>query len=330
MLAGRLTLEEQALADAGNAIGRVQELTLQANNGVVDAGSRRAIAVEIRARAEELLAIANRQDASGDYMFAGTRSAGRPFGRDGTAIAYAGDAGTRMVQVSSSQRIADGHAGDEVFMNVPGGTGAFRAAAAATNTGTGILDPGSMVNQAAWVPGTYTVQFDSPTSYQVLDASNAVLSSGAFTSGGSIAVFGAQIAISGAPATGDRFTITPGGFRDVFETLDSLASALESSPGTPAARALLASDMNGIIQQLSQTTDHLLNVRADVGSRLSRLDAVNSTREDLDLELNSSRSLLRDVDYSTAITQMNAQMVSLQAAQQSYTRIAGLSLFDYL
>jgi flagellar hook-associated protein 3 FlgL len=71
-------------------------------------------------------------------------------------------------------------------------------------------------------------------------------------------------------------------------------------------------------------------VRADVGSRLSRLDAVNATREDLDLELNSTRSMLRDVDYSTAITQMNAQMVTLQAAQQSYTRIAGLSLFDYL
>jgi flagellar hook-associated protein 3 FlgL len=330
VLAGRLSLEEQALADAGNAIGRVQELTLQANNGVLDAGSRRAIAVEIRARAEELLAIANRQDASGDHIFGGTRAAARPFGRVGADVAYAGDTGTRMVQVSSNQRIEDGHSGDEVFMNVPGGTGSFRASAASTNTGTGILDPGSMVNQAAWVPGTYTVQFDSPTSYQVLDATNAVVTSGPFTSGGSISVLGAQIAITGAPATGDRFTLAPGGFRDVFETLDSLVSALESTPGTPAARALLASDMNGIIQQLAQSSDHLLNVRADVGSRLSRLDSVSSTREDLDLELNSSRSMLRDVDYSTAITQMNAQMVSLQAAQQSYTRIAGLSLFDYL
>jgi flagellar hook-associated protein 3 FlgL len=235
-----------------------------------------------------------------------------------------------MVQVSSSQRIEDGHAGDAVFMNVPGGTGPFRATTAATNTGTGILDPGSMTNLAAWVPGTYTVQFDTAASYQVLDASNAVIASGPYVSGGSITVLGAQIAISGAPATGDRFTIAPGGLRDVFQTLDSLVAALESSPGTPAARAQLYSEMNGIIQQLSQTTDHLLNVRADVGARLSRLDSVTSTREDLDLQLNTSLSSLRDVDYSTAITKMNAQMVSLQAAQQSYTRIAGLSLFDYL
>ncbi len=330
VLSSRLSLEEQALADAGNLIGRVQELTLQANNGVLDLGSRRAIAVEVRARADELLAIANRQDAGGDFVFAGTRSAARPFGRIGAGVAYAGDAGTRLVPVSTSQRIDDGHSGDDVFMNIPGGTGSFRATAATTNTGTGILDPGSMTNLAAWVPGNYTVQFDTASSYQVLDASNAVIASGPYVSGGSITVYGAQVAISGAPAGGDRFTIAPGGFRDVFATLDSLVGALESSPGTPAARAQLSSEMNGIIQQLSQTADHLLNVRADVGSRLSRLDSVTATREDLDLQLNTSLSTLRDVDYATAITKMNAQLVSLQAAQQSYTRIAGLSLFDYL
>jgi len=326
----RLSLEEQALADAGSTIRRVQELTLQANNSTIDASGRSAIAVEIRARAEELLGIANRQDASGDYLFGGTRATTRPFQRVPGGVAYAGDAGSRQVQVSSSQRIADGHPGDAVFVNVPGGNGTFRAAAAATNTGTGILDPGTMTNLAAWVPGSYVVEFDSANSYQVRDASNAIVASGPFTSGGSITVYGAQIAVSGSPAAGDQFTIEPAGFEDVFTTLDSLLTALESTPGTPAARALLASDMNVIIQQLGRTSDHLLNVRADVGSRLSRLDAAEAAREDLSLELNTSLSSLRDVDYSTAITRMNAQMVALQAAQQSYTRIAGLSLFDYL
>lgn len=330
VLSGRLGTEEQALADAGNTLMRVQELALQANNGIIDAGSRQAIAVEIRARAEELLAIANRQDASGEAVFGGTRTAGRPFGRDGASISYAGDSGRREIQISSNQRIANGHPGDDVFLEIPGGNGIFRATAASTNTGTGILDPGTMTNRAVWVPGTYTVQFDSPTSYQVRDAANAVIGAGAYESGGSITLNGAQIAIAGNPAIGDRFTIAPAGFLDVFSTLDSMVAALESPADTPATRSRLGSELNGIIQQLGQATDHLLNVRADVGSRLSRLDAVNSTREDLDLELNSSRSLLQDVDYSTAITRMNAQMVTLQAAQQSYTRIAGLSLFDYL
>ncbi len=330
VLSSRLSLEEQALADAGNLIRRVQELTLQANNGVVDAGARRAIAVEIRSRADELLAIGNRQDASGEYVFGGTTSSARPFARAGAVVAYAGNDATRQVQISSSQRIADGHSGSDVFMSVPGGNGTFRASAATTNTGSGILDPGTMTNLAAWVPGTYTVQFDTASSYQVLDSSNAVIAAGPYVSGGSITVYGAQIAIGGDPAAGDRFTIAPAGLADVFATLDSLVGVLESTPGTIAARAQFSSQMNGIIQQLGQASDHLLNVRADVGSRLSRLDAAGVTREDLDLQLNTELSAVRDVDYSTAITRMNAQMVTLQAAQQSYTRIAGLSLFDYL
>ncbi|MCU0759125.1 MAG: flagellar hook-associated protein FlgL [Steroidobacteraceae bacterium] len=330
VVTNRLSLEEQALADAGNTLRRVGELALQANNGVIDFASRRAIATEIRSRAEELMSIANRQDASGDYLFGGTRSTGRPFARLAASVAYSGDSGSRMIQVSTSQRIEDGHSGDEVFMNVPAGAGSFRASAATTNTGTGILDPGTMSNLAAWVPGTYTVEFTSPTSWQARDAGNVVIGSGTFQSGASITVNGARIAINGEPAAGDRFTIATAGFEDMFTTLDRLVATLEASPGTPAARALWASEMNTIIQQLGQAGDHLLNVRADVGSRLSRLDAVDSAREDLELELNTSISALRDVDYSTAITRMNAQMVTLQAAQQSYSRIAGLTLFDYL
>ncbi len=330
VLNSRLSLEEQALADAGKLIRRVQELTLQANNGVVDAGARRAIAVEIRSRVDEMLAIANRQDASGEYVFGGTTTSARPFSRAGAAVAYAGDDGTRRVQISSSQQIADGHSGNDVFMSVPGGNGTFRASAATTNTGSGILDPGTMTNLAAWVPGTYTIQFDTISSYQVLDSSNAVIAGGPYSPGGSITVFGAQIAIGGEPAVGDRFIVAPAGLADVFTTLDSLVGVLESTPGTTAARAQFSSQMNGIILQLAQTSDHLLNVRADVGSRLSRLDAAGVTREDLDLQLNTELSAVRDVDYSTAITRMNAQLVTLQAAQQSYTRIAGLSLFDYL
>ncbi|MCP5327999.1 MAG: flagellar hook-associated protein FlgL [Sinobacteraceae bacterium] len=330
VVTSRLAQEEQALENAGSTIRRVYELTLQSNNGTVDFASRKALAIEVRSRIEELMSIANRQDDSGDYLFAGTRSTAAPFARVTASVGYAGDAGSRMVQVSASQRIQDGHSGDQVFMNVRSGNGTFQATAAATNAGTGILDPGTVTNLAAWVPGNYTVEFVDPTTWRVLDAGGGVVASGNYQSGGAIAFNGAQIAISGEPAAGDSFTIAPAGFEDMFTTLDRLVAALEAEPGTPAARALWGSEMNSIIQQLTRNGDHLVNVRADVGARLSRLDAVTAAREDLELELQTSLSGLRDVDYSTAITKMNAQMVALQAAQQSYSRIAGLTLFDYL
>lgn len=40
-------------------------------------------------------------------------------------------------------------------------------------------------------------------------------------------------------------------------------------------------------------------------------------------------SNLRDLDYAAAITRLNLQITGLQAAQASYVKIRGLSLFNY-
>ena len=38
----------------------------------------------------------------------------------------------------------------------------------------------------------------------------------------------------------------------------------------------------------------------------------------------------RDLDYAEAVSRMNQQLTGLQAAQAAYSRIARLSLFDFL
>jgi flagellar hook-associated protein 3 FlgL len=48
------------------------------------------------------------------------------------------------------------------------------------------------------------------------------------------------------------------------------------------------------------------------------------------VDLQSLLSDLRDVDYASAISKLNQEYTGLQAAQAAYTRIAQLSLFDYL
>ena len=57
---------------------------------------------------------------------------------------------------------------------------------------------------------------------------------------------------------------------------------------------------------------------------------IPSLREDVNLTLSSSLSDLKDLDYAQAISTLNQQMVGLQAAQQAYSRIGQMSLFDYL
>jgi flagellar hook-associated protein 3 FlgL len=330
MAKNRLSFEEQALADVGDLLQRVRELALQANNGVLDDASRKMVGAELRLRVQEVADIANRQDGSGEYLFSGFRSATKPFTRTPTGIAYNGDSGTRSVQIGVTQSVQDSHTGYETFMDIPSGNGTFTTTANAANTGTGVIDVGSVTSASAWVADTYTVHFTSGTAYEVLDSANVVVTTGTYTPDGAISFRGVQMSVSGTPATNDRFTVAPSVREDLFTSLDRLLTVVDGSTQSPQLRAQFATSMGGMLQQLSQGMDHLLNVRAEVGARLSAVDTADSVRGSLDVELQKTISEIRDVDYATVLTRMNTQLVNLQAAQQSYAKMSQLTLFDYL
>jgi len=48
------------------------------------------------------------------------------------------------------------------------------------------------------------------------------------------------------------------------------------------------------------------------------------------VQLKTTLSTTQDLDYAEAISRLELEQVGLQAAQQSFTRIQGLSLFNYL
>jgi flagellar hook-associated protein 3 FlgL len=329
MLTNRLTIGEQALQDAGTLLQRVREIAISANSGIMDDASLKSLATELRARSQELQDIGNRTDANGEYLFAGFSTGTQPFARTTAGIAYSGDQGNRSLQISASQKLADGISGVRAFMEIPEGNGTFTTVAG-VHTGTGSIDSGQITNPAAWVKGNYTITFTAPDAWTVTDAANVAVASGTYVDGGVVAFNGIQARISGAPATGDTFQVAPSGTKSVFEAVDDIAAALEAGAATPSARAQLNSAMSAALTQTDQGLDHVLTLRAEVGSRLSALDAAAGVRDDLDYELQSSLSEVRDLDYAEAVSRMNQQLVGLQAAQQAYTRIAQMSLFDYL
>jgi flagellar hook-associated protein 3 FlgL len=330
MAKNRLTLEEQALADANTLITRVRELTVQGNNGSVDPASRRMLATEVRSRLKELVDIANRRDANSEFLFSGYATLTQPFAQTGATIAYFGDQGNRALQVGPDQRIVDGHSGSDVFMAVTEGNGTFVTTATAGNAGNGVIAGGTLVDPAQWVPGDYTLRFTSATGdYEILEGAT-VVSTGTYTQNSTISFNGANLNMTGMPAQNDSFSIARSRSEDMFTTLGNLATVLESSTPTSAERARFNSDMATILQQLDQTGDHLLSVRAEVGARLSAIDGAQEALADRKVELETTTSQLRDLDYAEAISRMNQQLVGLQAAQASYSKIAQLSLFDYL
>ena len=55
-----------------------------------------------------------------------------------------------------------------------------------------------------------------------------------------------------------------------------------------------------------------------------------SLHQDVEVVSKDLLSKLQDIDYTQAISQLDMQTFVLQAAQQSYAKISGLSLFNSL
>jgi len=120
----RLRSTETVLTSVVDGLQRVRELVLQGNNGSQTNETRAMIAGEIAQVREELLQLANSQDANGEYLFAGLRSWEQPFVDGENGVDYRGDYGSRSVQISAVRTVAVGDPGESVFaVNPPGEDG---------------------------------------------------------------------------------------------------------------------------------------------------------------------------------------------------------------
>jgi flagellar hook-associated protein 3 FlgL len=325
----RLSFEETALADGTGILQRIRDLTVQANVGSLSGSDREAIAVELDAQYAALIDLGNMRDATGEYLFSGTATFTQPFASAGGVVSYAGDANTRALQITSSQRVTDGHTGRDVFMQITEGNGTFTAALGANN-GSLSIQTAADIDTSAWVPDTYTITFTSETDYEVTNSGGTVITNGTYESGDTITFNGAQVALNGTPAIGDTVTLSPASTEDIFTTVDRLRDALRAPANTSAEKALLTSTLGATLTQLDNGLSHFSDVRAEVGARLNVIEQTQSNREDLKVTLESTLSDLRDLDYAEAVSRLTLQQTGLEAAQAAYTRLAQLSLFDYL
>lgn len=328
----RLDFEESTLAAVGAGLQRVRELAVRGNNDSLSAQDRGSIATEIEQRIQEVLGLANSQDANGEFIFAGSRSHTRPFAQTPTGFDYAGDDRPRSVQMSPVRQVAIGDGGDQVFMDIPNGNGSFATAAGAGNTGTGVMGTGTLTDPPQWAAsaGVYTINFTTPDNYEVRDSANTLVSAASYAAGGAIDFKGLQVTVQGQPQAGDSFTVSPSTSQSLFQTYQRLADTLRSPGATDAGNAQFHTRMNAVLSDLDQAADHILKTRADVGARLNLLDSQKDINESTLLTLRQTLSETRDLDYAEAVSRLKSQLAGLQAAQQSYVQVQRLSLFDYL
>ncbi len=115
----RLQFEETALQEITDVLQRARELAVQGMNDGLSAGDRSAIADEVSGLLDSLLSLANTQDGSGDYLFAGSLATSPPFVDLGSGqYAYQGDQGQRLLQIGPTRQVATGDPGDELFLGL--------------------------------------------------------------------------------------------------------------------------------------------------------------------------------------------------------------------
>lgn len=327
-----LGLAEAQLTSVNDMFARLKELTVQAGNATLSASDRKSIAFELRSRFDELLGIANAADGQGQHLFSGYMGDTKPFaGTVESGVTYSGDDGQRKLQVSATRMLEISDSGKDVFMRIRNGNGHFVTDYAAGNTGTGIIDGGSVVGN--FVSDTYTISF-APSAggldYTVTGAVSGVVTTGAYRSGDAITFNGASVTITGTPAATDTFTVAPSTSQSVFTTLGNLIVALESNTSQPAAAAKYTNEIGFALRDLDQANDNILRVRSMIGSRMNELESLDSMNQDLQLQYQQTLSNLQDLDYAKAISDLTRKQTDLQAAQQSFAKISQLSLFDYI
>lgn len=327
----RLQSEESTLSAMGDLLLRARELTLQANSGAQNNGSRDAITTELSQLQAQLQQLANRRDAQGEFLFGGYQSRQAPFLRDATgAVTYTGDAGQRFLSIGENQLLAISDPGERVLLAARDGNGVFRTAVDPSNTGTARIDAGSVVDRSAWIPDTYTLDMVTADQYEIRDSGGGLVVSGAYVSDTAIVFNGIQVTLVGVPQPGDRFEIRPSGAQDIFTTLTQVEQAVSTIDGTPAEAARQVSALGRGIEEIDQALSHLQTIQTEVGTRLAALDQQREINADGTLELQALRSQLQDLDYTEAIGRLNLQSMALQAAQQSYLKLQGLSLFNLM
>ncbi len=329
MADSRLTLEESTLGSVGERLDRVRELALAAINGAGDSTTRAIQGREVRSLVEEIMGLANTRDANGEYIFAGTRSGTKPFGRDGLGtFQYAGNNDQREIRVSDDLTIAMTDPGSRIFFDLPEGNGTFQVVDDASNTGSGIIGETRVVDSGLWVPDTYTIEFTGPDAFEIRDSSNALVTTGSYEDSSTIEFLGIEIDLTGGPEAGDTFTVSPAGTQDIFTSLETLADVLEGRAGFDDV-AIANAVYRGLIA-VDQGLEANRNARADIGSRLSLVDTYRTLNESQFVEAQTLRSRISDLDYAEAISQFQFETTTLQAAQQTFVQLKNLSLFNYL
>ena len=252
-----------------------------------------------------------REDTGATVSLSGTGTPSDPLVADGLSIVVSGSASTNDSFLVRPTRGAT--SGLTVAVTDPAAIAAaapIKTIANGSNTGSGQISAGTVVNAAnPNLRNTTTIQFTSPTTYSINGAGTFP-----YTSGSPVTINGVQFAISGAPASGDVFTVqdNTGGTGD-----NRNAQALYNS--------LSSKTLSGGTASLNDTTNRLIG---NIGVMTQQAQANRDAQSVVKQEASNARDSVSGVN----LDEEAANLIKYQQAYQAAAQLIGVAntLFDSL
>ncbi|MFZ6734795.1 flagellar hook-associated protein FlgL [Undibacterium sp. Ji42W] len=335
-----LSIAESTLSNVTDTLHNIKALIVQAGNGSYNDTDRGFIAQQLQGNLDQLFGQANATDGTGNYLFSGFNTTTAPYTKTAGSAVYNGDQGQRFIQADTSRQIPLSSPGIDIFQNIRTSAGQFNVQPNPSNVGTAVAAATINTATSANLTGNnYEVAFDNlGTSFTVTNKTTGtvVVPLTPYVSGATVTFDGIDLNVTNAggppvaaPGPNDKFSVQPGN-QNIFETVTDIINALNTPAGTAAAKKDLTAALTQGNNNIDKSLNNVLTVRAQLGTSLKEIDDLDSEGDAKGVAFKQDLSSLLDLDYAKAITELNQQQTTLQAAQQSFVKTSGLSLFDYI
>ncbi|MEZ9524518.1 flagellar hook-associated protein FlgL [Enterovibrio norvegicus] len=324
----RQTRAEIAIDDSEQLIDSAKRTTMEMINGSLSDDDRAAHKQDMKGLYDNFMNLVNAKDESGNFLFSGTQASKQPFYRDNAGnVRYAGDSYHRTAQIAPAVEVQTSDPGDEVFMEIKNPFGDYQPDYELESGSLLLLASATNTNNAD--TSDYAVNFsvdgNGQTLYE-LTQNGAMVSSGVYDPATGVQWGTLSASFEGEMLDGDSISLAR---QDTFNVFDAFRKGMELSEES-IFNASATAELHQVTEQFSAAFKHLNKARSEVGTRLNTLDRQESMHQDFKLVLNRSLGTMEDLDYSTAVIDMNENLLALQASQQAFAKTKDLTLFNYI
>ena len=353
-------MTDQTLQESVNVLVRFSELITMARNGALNEEGHLAISTEMKQLKEVLLGLANTTDANGQGIFSGYNGEGRPFelAVDGS-VEYLGNRGQNNLQISENMTIATNIDGGSAFMRI-NTEGGRRSLFDIVDLTINAVETASAYSPRANANYKAEVSFELPSrmeefSMELTGSIGTKTVTALVNEGGLQNMVDAINTVSSA--TGTTATLNSDGttitlldsmngnitieniqIEGINSALDSVTSYIEftgiDAAGVATTKTQKMTDADQLVSSsignMQDAIDNLSLQRAYVGGQLSKAATQTDVVGARKLAVDKDVSRLGDADLAALVTDLQAQLTNLNAAQAAFAKIGQQSLFDYI